>query len=64
MSTTTISLRVESEELERIDRAAEEQRETRTDYILSWMPQHYGPTELDRREHLREEREQQLESLA
>lgn len=44
MSTNTISLRVDSEELERIDRAAKEHGESRTDYILGWIPEHYDRT--------------------
>jgi hypothetical protein len=39
--TQTISLRVPAALVERIDQSAIRNGETRTDYILSWLPDYY-----------------------
>lgn len=39
--TQTISLRVPTALIERIDQSASQNSETRTDYILSWLPDNY-----------------------
>jgi hypothetical protein len=41
-STQTISLRVPATLVERIDQSAIQNGETRTDYILSWLPDNYS----------------------
>jgi hypothetical protein len=40
-STQTISLRAPTALIERIDQSALQNGETRTDYILSWLPDNY-----------------------
>jgi hypothetical protein len=39
--TQTISLRVPTKLIERIDASALRNGETRTDYVLSWLPDYY-----------------------
>ena len=41
MKTTTFSLRVSPELLDRIDRSADRNGETRQEYVLSWLPDNY-----------------------
>lgn len=41
MTATNISMRVEPELLDRIDASASQAGQTRTDYILSWLPDTY-----------------------
>lgn len=41
MSTTTFSMRVDDALLARIDNAAAQHGQTRTDYVLSWLPVYY-----------------------
>jgi uncharacterized protein (DUF1778 family) len=43
MAAQTFSLRIEQDQLERIDESATRAGLTRTAYVLSWLPETYEP---------------------
>lgn len=51
--TQTISLRVPAALVERIDESALRNGETRTDYILSWLPDNYADSARNARTNVR-----------
>lgn len=49
--TTTFSIRITKPLLDRIDRAAAQAGETRSTYILSWLPEYYDRDTPDSQRH-------------
>lgn len=43
-TSTNVTIRIDIDELERVDKAVQREGTTRTEYMLRWVPEHYGPT--------------------